>query len=87
MAAVIMLADAVEAAARTLSDHSQEKLLELIRKIFANTTEDGQLSECDITLAEIDRIAFSFLETLSSIYHARITYPGFEFGRAPESVS
>ena len=87
MAAIIMLADAMEAAARTLSDHSQEKLLELIQKIVATTTEDGQLSECDITLAEIDRIAFSFLETLSSIYHARITYPGFEFGRTQESAS
>lgn len=85
MAAIIMLADAVEAAARTLNDHSQEKLLELIQKIVATTTEDGQLSECDITLADIDRIAFSFLETLSSIYHARITYPGFEFNREPAS--
>ena len=87
MAAIIMLADAVEAAARTLSDHSQEKLLELIQKIVAATTEDGQLSECDITLAEIDRIAFSLLETLSSIYHARMTYPGFEFERTRESAS
>ena len=87
MAAIIMLADAVEAAARTLSDHSQEKLLELIQKIVASTTEDGQLSECDITLAELDRIAFSFLETLSSIYHARITYPGFEFERTRESAT
>ena len=87
MAAIIMLADSVEAAARTLNDHSQEKLLELIQKIVANTTEDGQLSECDITLAEIDRIAFSFLETLSGVYHARITYPGFEFERTQESAS
>lgn len=87
MAAIIMLADAVEAAARTLSDHSQEKLLELIQKIVAHTTEDGQLSECDITLADIDRIAFSFLETLSSVYHARITYPGFEFENTRESAS
>jgi len=86
MAAIIMLADAVEAAARTLNDHSQEKLLELIQKIVASTTEDGQLSECDITLAEIARIAFSFLETLSSVYHARITYPGFEFERTQESA-
>ena len=78
-AAIIMLADAVEAAARTLQDHSQEKLLELIQKIVATTAEDGQFSECEITLAEIDLITFSFLETLSSIYHSRITYPGFDF--------
>lgn len=81
IAAIVMLADAVEAAARTLKDHSQEKLLEVIQKIVASTTEDGQFSECDITLADIDRISFSFLETLSSIYHSRITYPGFDFSQ------
>jgi putative nucleotidyltransferase with HDIG domain len=79
IAAIVMLADAVEAAARTVKDHSQEGLLEVIQKIVASTGEDGQFSECDITLAEIDRIAFSFLETLSSIYHSRIAYPGFDF--------
>ena len=81
MAAVIMLADAVEATARTLTEHSQELLLEVIQKIVKGTIEDGQLSECDITLADIDSITFSFLETLSSIYHVRISYPGFEFNR------
>ncbi len=86
-AAIIMLADAVEASARTLRDHSQEKLLELIQRIVSATTEDGQLSECDITLAEIDRIAFSLLETLSSVYHSRITYPGFEFNEQKSQES
>lgn len=80
-AAILMLADAVEASARTLQNHSQEKVLELIQKIVSSTVEDGQFSECDITLAEIDRIAFSFLETLSSIYHSRITYPAFDFNQ------
>lgn len=80
-AAIVMLADAVEAAARTLKEHSQEKLLEVIQRIVATTTEDGQFSECDITLGEIDRISFSFLETLSSIYHSRISYPGFDFDK------
>ena len=78
-AAIVMLADAVEASARTLHDYSQENFLELIQKLVATATEDGQFSECDITLAEIDRVAFSFLETLSSIYHTRLTDPGFEF--------
>lgn len=78
-AAVIMLADAVEAAARTLPNHSQENLLELIRRLVSAVVEDGQFAECDITLAELDQITFSFLETLSSIYHSRVTYPGFDF--------
>jgi putative nucleotidyltransferase with HDIG domain len=79
-AAIIMLADGVEAAARTLKDRSQERLLELIRRIVSAATEDGQFSDCEITLAELERVTFSFLETLSRFYHGRITYPGFEFG-------
>ena len=74
-----MLADAVEASARTLNDRSQERLLELIRKIVSTAAEDGQFSDCEITLAELERVTFSFLETLSSFYHSRITYPGFDF--------
>ena len=86
-AAILLLADGIEAAARTLNDHSQDKLLDLIRKIIADTTEDGQLSECDITLSEIDRITCSFLETLSSYYHDRIVYPGFDFNQGSIAVS
>ena len=79
-AAIVMLADGVEAAARTLKDRSQERLLELIRRIVSAASEDGQFSDCEITLAELERITFSFLETLSRFYHGRITYPGFDFG-------
>jgi len=78
-AAIVMLADAVEASARAQSDHSQEKLSDVIRKIVSSTMEEGQFSECDLTLAEIDHIALSFLETLSSFYHTRLAYPGFDF--------
>jgi putative nucleotidyltransferase with HDIG domain len=78
-AAIIMLADGVEAAARALEIHNQETILALIQKIVSTTAEDGQLSECEITLADIERITFSFLETLSSFYHSRISYPGFDF--------
>lgn len=81
-AAILMLADGIEAAARTLNDHSQNKLLDLIRKIITDTTEDGQFAECDITLSEINRITYSFLETLFSYYHGRIEYPGFDFNKA-----
>ena len=86
-AAILLLADGIEAAARTLSDHSQDKLLDLIRKIIADATEDGQFAECDITLSEINRITCSFLETLSSYYHDRIVYPGFDFNQGSIAVS
>ncbi len=78
-AAIIMLADGVEAAARTLREHNQQTLLALIQTIVSTAAEDGQFSECEITLADIERITFSFLETLSSFYHSRIAYPGFDF--------
>ena len=78
-AAILMLADGIEAAARTLNDRSQQQLLVLIQKIISDTTEDGQFSECSITLSEMNRITYSFLETLSSYYHGRIVYPGFDF--------
>jgi putative nucleotidyltransferase with HDIG domain len=78
-AAIIMLADGVEAAARTLPDHTPERLLVMIQKITTATMEDGQLAECDLTLSEIERITFSFLETLGSFYHSRIDYPSFDF--------
>jgi hypothetical protein len=78
-ACILMLADQIEAAARTLESHAPERLAELIRKVIADGMEDGQFRESDITLADLDRIAASFLETLSSLYHGRIAYP--ESGR------
>jgi len=86
-AAILMLADGIEAAARTLNGHAREKLLDLIRKIITDTTQDGQFSECDITLSEINLIVDSFLETLSSYYHGRITYPGCDFNQVPCDVA
>ncbi len=79
-AAVIMLADAVESAARTLPEHSEEQLLSLIEKIISTTMADGQLAETNLTLSDIDHIKFSFLETLLGFYHNRIAYPSFDFG-------
>jgi putative nucleotidyltransferase with HDIG domain len=75
-AALIMMADTVEAAARASQDHSEEHLWILIQKLVSLMAADGQFSECNITLGELDRISFSFLETLSGIYHHRIDYPG-----------
>ncbi|MHB8909534.1 MAG: HD family phosphohydrolase [Syntrophales bacterium] len=80
-AAILMLADGIEAAARTLSDHSPHNLLDLIRTMITDAMEDGQLSECDLTLSEINRVTYSFLETLSNYYHGRIAYPGFDLNR------
>lgn len=78
-AAILMIADSIEAASRTLEDYSQDKLLNLVQKIISDITSDEQLSECDITLSEINRITYGFLDTLTSFYHNRIAYSGCNF--------
>ena len=75
----MMLADAVEASARTLEDPSPGKLKNVIKKIMDNIVADGQLDECEINLKELDLIAKAFHRVLLGIYHRRIDYPGFQF--------
>jgi putative nucleotidyltransferase with HDIG domain len=79
--AIFMLADAVEAAARTLDEPTPGRLGELIHKMSGAIVLDGQLDECDLTFSDLERIEEAFLRTLTSMYHHRLDYPGFEFGR------
>jgi len=74
-AAIVMLADAVEAASRSLEEPSPSRLRNLVEKVIKEKIEDGQLDEAPLTLGEIDQIKESFLQTLSGIYHSRIEYP------------
>jgi putative nucleotidyltransferase with HDIG domain len=78
---ILLLADAVEAAARTLDVPTPGKLQAMIDKIFSNDLEDGQLDDCDLTFSELDKVASAFLWVLTSMYHHRIDYPGFDFNR------
>jgi putative nucleotidyltransferase with HDIG domain len=78
-AALIMLADSVEAASRSIKSPSRENLKRLIIEIFENYLQDGQLDDCDFSLRELRAIAVSFHATLYTIYHPRIQYPGFDF--------
>jgi putative nucleotidyltransferase with HDIG domain len=78
-AALIMLADSVEAASRSLKSPSRESLKRLIVEIFESYLQDGQLDDCDFSLRELRAIAASFHTTLYAIYHPRIQYPGFDF--------
>lgn len=73
--AILMLADSVEAAARSLPDPSPTKLRNLVRKIINNIFNDGQLDECDLTLKDLSSIGESFINALSHIYHSRPVYP------------
>jgi len=78
-AALIMLADSVEAASRSIKSPSRESLKRLIIEIFENYLQDGQLDDCDFSLRDLRAIAESFHTTLYAIYHPRIQYPGFDF--------
>jgi len=72
--AVVLLADSVEAATRTLKDHTPAKIEEVVHKVINNKFIDGQLDECELTLKDIERISSIFAKILSGIYHSRVNY-------------
>ncbi len=74
--AIIMLADSIEAAVRSIDDKTPRAMEEMIRKIISSKIEDNQLSEADLTFKEIEIIIQTFIKSLISIHHVRIKYPG-----------
>jgi len=76
-AAIMMLADSCEAAARSLARPDPENIRAIVTKIVDAIVSDGQLDECDLTLRELTTIKESLITSLTAIYHARIDYPGF----------
>ncbi|RYZ99307.1 MAG: HDIG domain-containing protein, partial [Proteobacteria bacterium] len=72
--ALVMLGDVVEAATRSVADPTPLRLNGVVKNILNKYFAEGQLSECDLTLRDLDAIARSFLEVLIGIYHARIEY-------------
>lgn len=76
-AAIMMLADSCEAAARSLARPDPENIRAIVIKIVDAIVTDGQLDQCDITLQELTTIREAMISALTAIYHARIDYPGF----------
>jgi len=74
-AALVMLADAVEAAARALKKPTHNRLEQLVKRIVKERLRDGQLDACALTLADLKTITQSYTQTLSTMYHSRIEYP------------
>lgn len=74
-AAVVMLADSVEAAVRSMIDKTEGKIEGLIRKIIKEKLDDGQLDLCELTLKDLDNIAKAFMRVLSGFFHEREEYP------------
>lgn len=74
-AGLVMLADCVEAASKTLTDPTPARIQGMVQKIINNIFIDGQLDECELTLKNLHDIAKSFNKILAGIYHHRIDYP------------
>lgn len=74
-AALILLADAVEAASRTLTDPTPARIQGMVQKLINNIFIDGQLNECNLTLKDMHQIAKSFNRVLSGFFHQRVDYP------------
>ncbi len=74
-AGIVMLADCVEAASRTLEDPTPDRIQGLVQKLINNVFIDGQLDECELTLKNLHEIARSFTVILNGIFHHRIKYP------------
>lgn len=80
---VLMLADAVEAASRTLTEPAPAKIRGLIQTILDDILKDGQLEHTDLTLSDLRTVSETFLRVLANIFHQRIDYPGFDFNAGP----
>ncbi|MDF1553434.1 MAG: HDIG domain-containing protein, partial [Deferrisomatales bacterium] len=74
-AALVLLADAVEAASRTVPDPRPARIRGMVQRIIGRVFADGQLDECDLTLKDLHHIAGSFSRILAGIHHQRIDYP------------
>jgi putative nucleotidyltransferase with HDIG domain len=76
--AILMLADAIEAASRSIQDASYHKLEQMVKKIFSNKLNNGELDYSNLTLMELNKIQNAFLKILNGVFHTRIEYPDDE---------
>lgn len=76
--AIVMLADTVEAACRTLENPSVTRLEKFITQLVNSKVEHGQLDNCDLTFRDISKIKEAFVQILAGYYHSRIEYPDQE---------
>ena len=74
-AGIVSLADGVEASVRSLPAKTPEEIRRMVDKIVEERLDEGQLDECDLTLADVQKIKAAFVELLVGVYHERIPYP------------
>lgn len=82
IAAIIMIADSCEAAARAMPDRSAEKVEKTVRSVIQQRMDMEQFSECEITMNELQIIKNTLVSALSGVYHHRIKYPDVRFTRS-----
>ncbi len=73
--AILMMADAVEAASRSLPDYTENTIRQLVERIIDSMVSDGYFRECPITFRDIQYAKTVLIEKLKTIYHTRISYP------------
>ena len=89
-AAILMLADSSEAAARSLAHPDPESIRAIVGRVFDAIVSDGQLDESNLTMRELRQIREALVHSLTALYHARIDYPGFNVpptGPSPEVLT
>ena len=74
-AALVMLADSVEAAVRSMTKPTPAKIEALITRIVKERLDDGQFNQCDLTLKDLELTGMAFLKVLGGIFHTRVEYP------------
>lgn len=84
IAAIIMIADAAEAAVRASGNRSPENVEKCVRKIIDERMELEQFAECDITMVDLTRIRWALVNELSGVYHHRIKYPSIKYKKTAE---
>lgn len=73
--AVVMMVDSVEAACKSIKEHTQENINNMVDKVILDKVEGGQLNNCNLTFADISKIRQILKNRMMSIYHTRIAYP------------
>ena len=73
--AILMMADTVEAASRSLTDYTEQSIRELVEKLLDTLVAEGYFRECPITFRDIQYAKTVLIEKLKTIYHTRISYP------------
>jgi putative nucleotidyltransferase with HDIG domain len=84
---ILMIADAVEAASRTIAEPTPAKIAAMVGAISNDCLRDGQFDECDLTIRDLSAVNDALIRTVTTMFHHRIDYPGFDFNKETGETS